>query len=109
VAVRTRTVRMVVDVTPEEKKMIQTKMLQLGTGNFGAYARKMAIDGYIIKKDYSELKKLTAELGKIGSNINQVAKRANETRHVSGDDIRNITIKQYEIERLVKVALAKLI
>jgi len=109
VAARTRTVRMVVDVTQGEKEMIQTKMLQLGTGNFGAYARKMLIDGYIIKKDYSELKKLTAELGKIGSNINQLAKRANETRHVSGDDIRNITIKQYEIERLVKVALAKLI
>jgi len=66
---------MVVDVPPEEKEMIHAKMQQLGTGNFGAYARKMLIDGYVIKKDYSEIKKLTAELGKIGSNINQLAKK----------------------------------
>ena len=33
---------------------IQHKMRQLGTHNFGAYARKMVIDGYIIKVDYTE-------------------------------------------------------
>ena len=84
-------------------------MLQLGTENFGAYARKMLIDGYVIKKDFSELKALTAELGKIGSNINQLAKRANESRNVNAEDIRNILVKQFEIERLVKATLAKLI
>ena len=108
-AVRTRTVRMVVDVTPEEKETIQTKMLLLGTENFGAYARKMLIDGYVIKKDYSEIKKLTAELGKIGSNINQLAKRANESRNVDADDIRNMLVKQFEIEKLVKATLSKLL
>jgi len=100
---------MVIDVTSEEKEMIQTKMLQLETKNFGAYARKMLIDGYVIKKDYSEIKKLTAELGKIGSNINQIAKRANETRHVDADDIRDILAKQFEIEKLVKAILSKLL
>ena len=108
-AVRTRTVRMVVDVTSDEKEMIHAKMQQLGTGNFGAYARKMLIDGYVIKKDYSEIKKLTAELGKIGSNINQLAKRANESRNVDADDIRNMMVKQFEIEKLVKATLSKLI
>jgi hypothetical protein len=100
---------MVVDVTSDEKEIIHAKMQQLGTGNFGAYARKMLIDGYIIKKDYSEIKKLTAELGKIGSNINQLAKRANESRNVDADDIRNMMVKQFEIERLVKATLSKLI
>ena len=89
--------------------MIHAKMQQLGTGNFGAYARKMLIDGYVIKKDYSEIKKLTAELGKIGSNINQLAKRANESRNVDADDIRNMMVKQFEIEKLVKATLSKLI
>lgn len=100
---------MVVDVTPEEKEIIQTKMLQLGTENFGAYARKMLIDGYVIKKDYSEIKALTAELGKIGSNINQLAKRANQSRNVDADDIRNMMVKQFEIEKLVKATLSKLL
>ena len=108
-AVRTRTVRMVVDVTSDEKEMIHAKMQQLGTGNFGAYARKMLIDGYVIKKDYSEIKKLTAQLGKIGSNINQLAKRANQSHNVSADEIRNMLVKQFEIEKLVKATLLKLL
>jgi len=100
---------MVLDVTKEEKKNIHEKMEQLSTGNFGAYARKMLIDGTIIKKDYSEIKKLTAELGKIGSNINQLAKRANESRNVTKDEIRNIVVHQFEIEKLVKATLSKLL
>ena len=39
-------------VSDDEKRMIQAKMAQLGTQNMGAYLRKMAIDGYIIKVDY---------------------------------------------------------
>ena len=34
-------------------------MAQLGTGNMGAYLRKMAIDGYIIKVDYDTYMKAT--------------------------------------------------
>ena len=33
-------------------------MAQLGTKNMGAYLRKMAIDGYIIKVDYTQQKSL---------------------------------------------------
>ena len=35
-----------------------------------SYIRKMLIDGYIIKVDYSELRKLTAEVNSIGTKIN---------------------------------------
>lgn len=38
-------------VTQEEKDIIESKMEMLGTKNFGAYARKMLIDGYIINVD----------------------------------------------------------
>ena len=38
----------------QELNLIQHKMRQLGTHNFGAYARKMLINGYIIKVDYTE-------------------------------------------------------
>ena len=41
-------------VTQEEKDIIESKMEMLGTKNFGAYARKMLIDGYIINVDYTE-------------------------------------------------------
>ena len=48
-AERTRPIRIEFCVTEQERSLIQSKMAQLGTKNMGAYLRKMAIDGYIIK------------------------------------------------------------
>lgn len=64
-------------VTPEERKLIESKMSQLGTTNMAAYLRKMSIDGYVIKLDIPELREMIAQLRKIGNNINQIAKRVN--------------------------------
>ena len=50
-AERTRPIRIEFCVTEQERRLIQSKMTQLGTKNMGAYLRKMAIDGYIIKVD----------------------------------------------------------
>ena len=66
-----------VPVTPEERVLIQQKMAQLGTKNFSAYARKMLIDGYIVHIDTGPVRAQTAELQKIGVNINQIARRIN--------------------------------
>ena len=52
--------------------MIEEKMKLFATSNLGAYLRKMAIDGYIIQVDYSAIKEQTAEIQKIGVNINQI-------------------------------------
>ena len=49
---RTRPVRKEICLNEQELNLIRHKMRQLGTRNFGAYARKMLIDGYIIKVDY---------------------------------------------------------
>lgn len=52
-------------------------MRQLGVENKSAYLRKMAMDGYVIKQDFSNLRGMISELNKIGSNVNQIAKVAN--------------------------------
>ena len=49
---RTRPIRKEICLNEQELNLIHHKMRQLGTHNFGAYARKMLIDGYIIKVDY---------------------------------------------------------
>lgn len=54
-AKRKRDIQLKVRVTPEERAMIEAKMAQLGTTNMGAYLRKMAIDGYVVKLDLPEL------------------------------------------------------
>ena len=57
---RTRPIRKEICLNEQELSVVRHKMNQLGTRNFGAYARKMLIDGYIIKVDYTEQKKLAA-------------------------------------------------
>ena len=76
---RTRPIRIEFCVTEQEKKLIQQKMAQLGTHNMGAYLRKMAIDGYIIKVDYTEQKKLAAAVSRVAGNINHICRRINST------------------------------
>ena len=43
---RKRNIQMKFYVTEEEKRLIDEKMTQLPTQRYGAYLRKMAIDGY---------------------------------------------------------------
>ena len=70
---RTRPIRKEICLNETELNLIQHKMRQLGTHNFGAYARKMLMDGYIIKVDYTEQKKLAAAVNRIASNITRFA------------------------------------
>ena len=59
---RKRSVQMKFYITEEEKRLINEKMAQLPTRRYGAYLRKMAIDGYIIYTDTADIKAFTAEL-----------------------------------------------
>jgi hypothetical protein len=43
-------------VTEAERELIAEKMRLLHTDNLAAYIRKMAIDGYIIKTDHTDIK-----------------------------------------------------
>ena len=99
---RTRPVRIEFRVTEQERQLIQKKMEQLGTKNMGAYLRKMAIDGYIIKVDYTEQKKLAASVSRVAGNINQICRRINQTGHFYEDDIVELKAKQCEIWELLK-------
>ena len=74
-------------VTPEERSMIEAKMAQLGTSNMAAYLRKIAIDGYVVKLDLPELCDLVSLLRRSSNNLNQIAKRVNETSRIYDADI----------------------
>lgn len=65
--------------TPEEAKLIRDREKEIGILNESAYLRKMAIDGYLIQMDLSDVKEAVRLLGITSSNMNQYAKKANET------------------------------
>lgn len=95
-------------VTEEERKLIEQKMAQIPTNQIGAYLRKMAIDGYIIHTDTSNIKEFTKELQAIGRNIHQITKRANFTGNVYSEDIEEIKERLDEIWHLQRRILLSL-
>ena len=95
-----------VPVTPEERALIQQKMAQLGTKNFSAYARKMLIDGYIVHMDTSDIRAQTAELQKIGVNVNQIARRLNSMGPLYIQDVADIKGALTQIWQLQRYILS---
>ena len=59
---RKRTVQLKFRVTEAERDLILEKMKLIPTRNMAAYLRKIAIDGYIIQIDHSDIKAMTAEI-----------------------------------------------
>ena len=104
---RKRTVQVKFRVTEEERALIEQKMKLVPTRNMEAYLRKMAIDGYIIQIDHADIKAMTAEIQKIGVNINQIARRVNAAGSVYQEDIEEIKGVLAEIWRLQRLSLLK--
>ena len=102
-----RTVQIKFCVTEEEQAFILEKMKLVPTANMAAYLRKIAIDGYIVQVDHSDIKAMTAEIQKIGVNVNQIAKCANATGNVYQEDIEEIKGVLAEIWRLQRLSLLK--
>lgn len=105
---RKRNIQMKFYVTEEEKRLIEEKMKLLPTQQYGAYLRKMAIDGYIIYTDTANIKAFTAELQGIGRNINQIAKRLNAGAPVYEADITEIKERLNQIWQLQRHILSSL-
>ena len=101
---RTRPIRKEICLNEQElSRQSSHKMRQLGTRNFGAYARKMLIDGYIIKVDYTEQKKLAAAVSRVASNINQICRRINSTGHFYDADVAELKERMADVWELLKV------
>ena len=102
---RTRKIVLRVPVTPEEQELIRQKMALLHTRNFSAYARKMLIDGYVVHIDTTDIRAQTAELQKIGVNVNQIA-RLNSMGPLYTQDVADIKGALAQIWQLQRYILS---
>ena len=91
-----------------ERDIVRRKMEEAGIRNMAAYIRKMAIDGYVIKLDLSDVKEVARLLRINSNNLNQYAKRANETGSIYLEDIKDIQRQQEELWILMKEILQRL-
>ena len=92
-------------VTPEERDQIEAKMAQIGTNNMSAYLRKIAIDGYVVQLDLPELREMVSLLRRSSNNLNQLARRANETGRIYPEDLADIRQNQAQLWESAKEIL----
>lgn len=105
-AVRNKQIHFV--VSEEEEILIKQKIENLGITNVSAYFRKMIMDGYVIQLDLSDVKETIRLLRIYNNNLNQYAKKANETGSIYKEDIQELKRKQEELWKLMKGILNKL-
>jgi uncharacterized protein (DUF1778 family) len=106
--VRPRNVSLSFRVTPEERAMIERRMAQTGMKNMRAFIVKMAVDGRVIHVELESVREMIRLLSNIGNNINQIARRANETGSIYASDVGELRKRYDEIWVQTKVILRKL-
>lgn len=80
-------------------------MQETGISSLTAYVIRMAIHGYVLKMDLSDLKEMLRLMQISGNNLNQYAKKANETGSVYYEDIEELRAVQKEILREMRKVL----
>ena len=103
-----RSKRIELRVTAEELQQIHERMQETGISSLTAYMIRMAIHGFVIKMDLSDLKELLRLMQISGNNLNQYAKKANETGSVYHEDIEELKKAQKEILQEMRKVLERL-
>lgn len=105
---RNRNIQLNFRVSENEKEWIEKKMKAAGVINREAYLRKMAIDGCILKLDLSELKEIIALMRQMSNNINQIAKRLNESGRLYEADMQEVIQNQKRLWVDIRELLSRL-
>ena len=102
---RSRKHKFTLYLSDDEYRILCAKFKISGMRSKSSFLRQLIIAGFVYDVDYSYLREYNYLLGKIGANLNQIAKRVNESRSIYQSDMDEIT---GEMEKLWKVQKAML-
>lgn len=105
---RKRNMQVIFWISEKERELIQLKMAQLGTENMSAYLRKIAIDGYVVRLELPELREMVSLLRRSSNNLNQIAKRVNETGRFYVADMDDMLQRQEQLWQAANDILSRL-
>ena len=105
---RKRDIQLIIRVNADERKLIEKQMERYGTRNMAAYIRKIAIDGYVVRLELPELREMVYLLRRTSNNLNQIAKRMNETGRIYDADIDDTLQKQEQLWQMMNAILTRL-
>ena len=104
---RTRTNQIGFFLSDDEKKILDEKFKLSGMKSKSAFLRKMILYGFVYDVDYSYLRNYNVELGRISSNLNQIARRINSTDHIYKEDIEEVKELMNQVWHIQKSMLSK--
>ena len=87
---RTRPIQIKFFVDEQELDVIHQRMALMGIKNMSAYLRKISQDGFLYNVEYPGLHEVCSQIESISVNINQIAKRVNETDHLHSGDLERL-------------------
>ena len=74
----------------EELSELDQRMADMDVRNRGAFIRKMILNGYCVRLDISEIRTMTTLLKRCSNNLNQYARKANQTGRIYEEDIADL-------------------
>ena len=80
----------------------------MGIRSLSAYIRKMALDGYCLNLDLPQLRRMSYLLQMCSNNLNQYAKRANESGKIYATDMEDLRQRLDELIDIGRQILSKL-
>ena len=95
-------------VTPEEQALIGERMAEAGISNMGAYVRKMALNGYVLQVDLSDIRELVSLQRGCDNNLNQAAIHVNTYGGIYPDEIKALQRDYADLWRPLADLLKKL-
>ena len=104
---RTRNHKFTLYLSDDELRILEAKTRYLGMQSKAQLLRQLLVEEKLYVVDYKELHDYNIQLGRIGTNINQIAHRINETRSIYQADISAIQKEMEEIWQLQKSMLSK--
>lgn len=100
--------RIYIRLTPNEIELIRSRMELAGIRNMSAYIRKIAMNGFVIQMDITDVKEVLRLLKINSNNLNQYAKKANETGSIYKEDIEDLRKSQMDILHVMGTVLDRL-
>ena len=91
----------------DEQYILDEKFRVSGMKSKSAFLRKLILYGYVYDVDYSYLRNYNTELGRISSNLNQIAKRVNSTGNIYKEDMDEVKELMNQVWHTQKSMLSK--
>ena len=95
-------------LSDDEMTILEAKMREAKTKNKSQFFRELLLYSNVYYVEFDDIRHMNTELGRIGNNINQIAKKMNETGNVYKEDVAEVKERQERIWQLLKSIILKL-